>query len=100
MHSKQAMHQNIYIIEQKCTVFIINKNRNKNIIKLLYKVNNSANAMLRNYTVFQKTIHFYFYNNFFIREQIFIIFGKNVAKDIVNMQSLTCLLLTVQMSYS
>jgi len=31
---------------------------------------------------------------------IFIIFGKNVAKEIGNMQSLTCLLLTVQRSYS
>ena len=53
------------------------------------------------YTVFQKKLYpFYFCNNFFIREPIFIIFGKNLAKEIGNMQSLMCLLLTVQMSYS
>jgi len=53
------------------------------------------------YTVFQNKLYpFYFCNNFFIRKPIFIIFGKNVAKEIGNMQSLTWLLLTVQMSYS
>ena len=41
-----------------------------------------------------KKLHpFYFCNNFFfIPEPIFIIFGKNVAKDTVNMQSLNYVL--------
>jgi len=34
------------------------------------------------YTVFKNLYPFYFCNNFFIREPIFIIFGKNVAKEI------------------
>ena len=49
------------------------------------------------FTVFQKNYTlFYFCNNFFIREPIFIIFGKNVAKDTVNMQSLTCVVSSVE----
>jgi len=48
----------------------------------------------KNYTVFIFAITFLFVNQFFL------IFGKNVAKEIGNMWSLTRLLLTVQMSYS
>jgi len=52
------------------------------------------------YTVFQKKLHpFYFCDNFVGHEPMLIIFGKNVAKEIGNMQRLTWLLLTVQMSY-
>jgi len=52
--------------------------------------------------VSEKTIPFYFCNrpNFIIRKPIFIIFGENIANEIGNMKSLTCLLLTVRMSYS
>jgi len=47
-----------------------------------------------------KKLHpFYFCDNFVGHEPMLIIFGKNVAKVIGNMQRLTWLLLTVQMSY-
>ena len=49
-----------------------------------------------------KKLHpFYFCDNFVGHEPMLIIFGKNenVAKEIGNMQILTWLLLTVQMSY-
>ena len=53
-----------------------------------------------NYTVFQKKLHpFYFCDNFVGHEPMLIIFGRNVAKEIGNMQRLTWLLLTVQISY-
>ena len=49
---------------------------------------------------FKKKLHpFYFYDNFVGRAPMLIIFGKNVAKEIGNMQRLTRLLLTDQMSY-
>ena len=44
--------------------------------------------------VSKKLYPFCFCNNFFDREPIFTIFGKNVAKGNGNMRSLTCLLLT------
>ena len=40
-----------------------------------------ATCQVAMYTMFKKKLHpFYICNNFFIREPIFIIFGKNVAK--------------------
>ena len=45
------------------------------------------------YTLFPKKLYpFYFCDNFVGHEPILIIFGKNVAKEIGDMQSLTCLL--------
>ena len=64
-----------------------------------YKLQPNSADLVLSTLCFKKLCPFYFCNNFFIREPIFIIFGKNVAKEIGNMQSLTCLLLTVQMSY-
>jgi len=52
-----------------------------------------------NYTVFKKTTPFYFCDNFVGHEPMLIIFSRNVAKEIGNMQRLTWLLLAVQMSY-
>jgi len=48
----------------------------------------------------KKLYPFNFCDNVVGHELILIIFGKNVAREIGNMQSLTCLLLKVQMSYS
>ena len=42
--------------------------------------------------------YYYFCDNFVGDELILIIFGKNVAKEIGNTQSLACLLLTVDSS--
>ena len=63
---------------------------NKVYIKLIY----------REHCVSKKLYPFCFCNNFFNREPFFTIFGRNVANGIGNMQCLTCLLLTVRISYS
>ena len=49
------------------------------------------------YTVFQKIHPFNFCNNFVGHETSFVIFGRNVAKEICNMQILRYLLLIIRM---
>ena len=49
---------------------------------------------------FKKLHPYYFCDNFVGHEPMWIIFGKNVAKEIGNMQRLTWLLLSVQMRTS
>jgi len=48
---------------------------------------------------FKKLHPFYFCDNFVGHEPMLTIFGRNVAKEIGNMQRLAWLLFTVQMSY-
>ena len=76
-----------------------NSNKNKNAPFFL-RHSNLCTSWCQPTLCFKKKLHpFYFCDKFVGHEPMLIIFGKNVDKEIGNMQILTWLLLTVQMSY-
>ena len=108
---KQAKCSNTYSISIDCTALAFSiSSLHRTFVLCLYSILTASRrnrkdkilqmrACLKWTTLCLKPFLF-FCNNVFNREPIFTFFGRNVAKGIGNTQSLTCLLLTVRISYS